>query len=81
VGEEKHYLKPGDTIFLPRKVPHTWAQLQDTGRMVVILQPAGKMEEFFLKVSTLTHDPTPEEMTKIIEAHEQKVVGPPLKVQ
>jgi quercetin dioxygenase-like cupin family protein len=81
VGEEKYELKPGDTIFLPRNVPHTWVQLQDTGKMIVILQPAGKMEEFFLKVASLDHNPTPDEMTKIIEAHEQKVVGPPLKVE
>lgn len=81
VGEEKHRLKPGDTIFLPRNVPHTWAQLHDTGKMIVILQPAGKMEEFFLKVASLDHDPTPEEMAKIIAAHDQKVVGPPVKVE
>jgi quercetin dioxygenase-like cupin family protein len=81
VGDEKHQLKPGDTIFLPRNVPHTWVQLHETGKMLVILQPAGKMEEFFLKVASLDHDPTPEEMAKIIAAYEQKVVGPPLKVE
>ncbi|QHT67916.1 cupin domain-containing protein [Rhodocytophaga rosea] len=80
VGEEKYELKPGDTIFLPRNVPHTWVQLHDTGKMLVVLQPAGKMEEFFLKVASLDHEATPGEMAKIIEAHDQKVVGPPLKV-
>lgn len=81
VGEEKYQMKPGDTIFLPRNVPHTWVQLHDTGKMLVILQPAGKIEEFFLKVASLDQEATPEEIAKIIAAHDQKVVGPPLKVE
>lgn len=81
VGEDRYQVKPGDTIFLPRNVPHTWVQLHDTGKMLVILQPAGKMEEFFLKVASLDHDPTGEEMATLIAAHEQKVVGPPIKIE
>lgn len=82
VGEEKHHMKPGDSIFLPRNVPHTWAQLQDTGKMIVILQPAGKMEEFFLSVaSPATKDFTPEERARNIEKYDMKSVGPPLKVE
>jgi quercetin dioxygenase-like cupin family protein len=47
VGEDRHRLKTGDTIFLPRKVPHAFVQLTEEGKMVVAYQPAGKMEEFF----------------------------------
>ena len=45
-GDETMQLKAGDTIFLPRNIPHTWIQLTDTGKLVYFLQPAGKMEEF-----------------------------------
>jgi quercetin dioxygenase-like cupin family protein len=80
VGEEKHQLKPGDTIFLPRNMPHTWASLQNTGKLVVVLQPAGKMEEFFLAAgSPAAKDFTPEQRAKNFEKHEMKVIGPPLK--
>jgi quercetin 2,3-dioxygenase len=46
VGEETIMMDPGDTIFLPRNIPHTWIQLTDKGKMVYLVQPAGKAEEF-----------------------------------
>ena len=47
VGEDKYPMKPGDTIFLPRNVQHAFAQLTDTGKVIVSYMPAGKLEEFF----------------------------------
>ena len=79
VGEETYNLKAGDTIFLPREVPHAFAQLTEKGRMVLSFQPSGKMEEFFKKTSLWTSPPTAEEIAKVFEEHEMKVVGPPLK--
>ncbi len=78
VGEDKYTLKAGDTIFLPRKVPHTFAQLTETGKMLFLFQPAGKMEDYFRAVGKLTHPPTPEQGAHIFSEHEMKVVGPPL---
>jgi quercetin dioxygenase-like cupin family protein len=51
VGAEKTLLKTGDLIFLPRTIPHTWVQTSDRGQMFYFLQPAGKMEEFFLQLT------------------------------
>ena len=53
VGDTKHRLSVGDSIFLPRKTPHAWTQVSEKGKLTVIFQPAGKMEEFFLTVSAL----------------------------
>jgi quercetin dioxygenase-like cupin family protein len=78
VGNKTHTLKAGQTIFLPRNIPHTWLQLTDRGRLVYFLQPAGKMEEFFSYMNKLKERPTQEEMDKIHAAHQMKVVGPPL---
>lgn len=78
VGDETYILKTGDTIFLPRKVPHTFAQLSDTGKMVFVFQPSGKMEDFFRTIGGLASAPTPEQGAKIFADHEMKVVGPPL---
>ncbi len=78
VGDETHVLKSGDTIFLPRMVPHTWIQLTDRGKLIYFLQPAGKMEAFFLVMNNLKTQPTPEEIAKIHEAHGMKIMGPPL---
>lgn len=80
VGDETHILKAGQTIFLPRMIPHTWIQLTDHGKLVYFLQPAGKMEEFFLYMNGLTSKPSAEEIAKIHEAHGMKVMGPPLNL-
>lgn len=79
VGEDKHSLKAGDTIFLPRTVPHTFAQLTDNGKMFFLFQPSGQMEEFFTLLGNLTTPPTPEQGAKIFADHDMKVVGPPLQ--
>lgn len=79
VGEEKHNLKEGDTIFLPRTVPHTFAQLTENGKMFFLFQPSGKMEDFFRALGNLTSLPTAEQGAKIFADHDMKVVGPPLQ--
>lgn len=81
VGTDKHKLKAGDSIFLPRKVPHAWTQVSETGKMMVVLQPAGKLEEFFVSMSDLETEPTKEEMEKMFLDHEMEIVGAPLKVE
>jgi len=78
VGDDKYELKAGDTIFLPRKVPHTFAQTSPTGKMFFMFQPSGKMEDFFRTIGNLKEPPTPEQGAKIFADHDMKVVGPPL---
>jgi quercetin dioxygenase-like cupin family protein len=78
VGDEIMLMNPGDTIFLPRNIPHTWIQLTEKGKLVYFVQPAGKAEEFFRTMNNLKHAPTKEEIDKIHEACGMKVMGPPL---
>lgn len=48
VGDGKFTLGPGDSIVMPRNVPHVWAQVGTTpGRLLVGFTPAGNMEAFF----------------------------------
>jgi len=39
------------------------------------------MENFFVTVAALDHEPTPAEMQTIFAANEMQVVGPPLKLE
>jgi len=80
VGDERYNLAKGDSIFLPRKVPHAWTQVSASGKMMVIFQPAGKMEEFFVTVAALDHEPTQKEMNNIFADNDMQVVGPTLKL-
>lgn len=79
-GNEKFYVKPGDTIFLPRNVPHAFIQLSEKGKMIVSYLPAGKMEAFFEVTDRWTSAPSSEEVMKVFADHDMIVVGPPLKV-
>lgn len=78
LGNERYILNAGETIFLPRNIPHTWIQLSDKGKLIYFLQPAGKMEEFFSTMNQLKGRPSEEEMNKIHAANGMKVLGPPL---
>lgn len=78
VGNATHLLSAGQTIFLPRNIPHTWIQLTERGKLIYFLQPAGKMEEFFQYMNQLKERPSQEEMDRIHAEHGMKVVGPPL---
>lgn len=79
VGADKYQMKQGDTIFLPRAVQHAFIQLTHTGEMIVSYLPAGKMEDFFKVTNDWKSPPTKEEINKVFEDHDMKVVGPPLK--
>ena len=79
VGDEKYPMKPGDTIFLPRNVPHAFLQLTERGRMIVSVLPAGKMEAFFKVTDKWTSPPTQEEIANVFIEHDMKIVGPTLQ--
>lgn len=81
VGGERHTLAAGELIFLPRHVPHTFAQLTDAGRMLFFMQPAGKMEDYFRAIGKLANKPAPPEGAKIFADHDMQVVGPPILVE
>jgi mannose-6-phosphate isomerase-like protein (cupin superfamily) len=76
IGTEKLTLKPGDSVLMPRKVPHVWAQTSDTpGKLLIAFTPAGRMEEFFRdfgKTGKLPSDPD------VVRAYGLERVGPPL---
>jgi quercetin dioxygenase-like cupin family protein len=80
VGEDKFSLKTGDTIFMPQNVQHAFIQLSEKGRMIVSYFPAGKMEGFFKATDSWTSPPSKEEIAKVFEEHEMKVVGRPLTI-
>lgn len=80
VGEEKYDLTTGDSIFLPRQIAHAWTQVSERGKMTVIMQPAGKLENFFVTMAALDHEPSQQEIAKIFADNDMQVVGPPLKI-
>jgi quercetin 2,3-dioxygenase len=72
-------LGAGDTIFLPRNIPHQWLQLSDNGKLIYGVNPAGKLEDFFRAVNDLK-EPTPEKIDQLALQHGMKHLGPPLSL-
>lgn len=77
VGEQTFTAKAGDSVFGPRMVPHAFAKTNDgTARILMIFQPAGKMEEHFKAVSQgALKNLSEEERDKFRQANGFKVVG------
>lgn len=85
VGDEQTRLKPGDTMFVPRTVNHAFTCVSSKpGKLLVTVQPASNMEEFFRGVAKLlpaTGAPDMAAMQKLYAAHDSSIVGPPLQVK
>ena len=57
VGGQKHQLSAGMSVLLRRKIPHRWKKTSDgDGKLLILLQPAGRMEYFFDRVAKATPD-------------------------
>lgn len=78
-GETSSELEAGDTIFLPRNIPHQWLQLSENGRLIYTVSPAGELEDFFKEVNDLKA-PTEEEINKLALKHGIRHIGPPLSL-
>lgn len=72
-------LKPGQSIFLPRGVPHTFRIVSQTpGRNVAVLTPGG-FEQFFIDVATrdLRIPRDMAELEKVGATYGAEFLGPP----
>jgi mannose-6-phosphate isomerase-like protein (cupin superfamily) len=66
IGDATFDAGPGDTLLLPRDVPHSFINSGDvTGRLLIVLQPGG-FERFFLEVAEQGLAP-PADMRQIAE--------------
>jgi quercetin dioxygenase-like cupin family protein len=78
-ADEKFTLQKGDMIFLPRGVPHAFAQLTDNGKLLYFMQPSGKMEDYFRAMGNLKGNPSQNEAQKLFQDHDMQLAGPPLE--
>jgi mannose-6-phosphate isomerase-like protein (cupin superfamily) len=80
VGDKLYNAKAGDLVFGPRKVPHTFAKVgQGEAKVMICHQPAGKMEEYFKKLSEgVARTMSEEERDNLRKEHGFERVGPPL---
>jgi quercetin dioxygenase-like cupin family protein len=83
-GDQRWTVRSGDTVFLPRQVPHTYLFTSETVEMITVCTPAG-MEEFFRAAGWDLSTPPPPgwqvepaALRAAAQACGQRVLGPPL---
>ena len=83
VGEQRHQVGPGSLIWLPRGIPHTFANLSDEPVWAVgVITPSG-LEKMFAEIAAylaeLTGPPDPQTITTINAKYGiSPADGPPL---
>ena len=84
LGDKQFLLGNGESIFLPRKVAHTWGCVnRKSAKIINVYQPAGRMEEFFREVGRFVEPPihealTVKELHQLFDVHGMDLLGPPL---
>jgi oxalate decarboxylase/phosphoglucose isomerase-like protein (cupin superfamily) len=81
VGDERFHLRAGDSLLAPRKMPHAFANVSETARLIVAFQPAGSIEKLFSEIAMLNglRIPTLEDWQKASRGKGVDIVGPPLR--
>ena len=85
VGDKRFRVGAGESVFIPRKVPHVWACVSGKpGKIINVYQPAGKMEEFFRELGKYNGKPyvhealSFDEFRRLFHDHGMDLLGPPL---
>jgi mannose-6-phosphate isomerase-like protein (cupin superfamily) len=82
VGDKILRLKSGDSLMVPRETPHAFVKTSEgDARLIVMHQPAVKMEEYF-RVTSKQPDQSPEARKRIAEqSYGMRFIGPPLTAE
>ena len=82
IAEETFHLKPGDTLFGPRRVAHAFAALTKESALIVTFQPAGAIEDLFAAACALSKSrkPSLDDWREIAAPRGVEIVGPPIQI-
>jgi quercetin dioxygenase-like cupin family protein len=80
VGGVEYRLAAGDSILGPAGVAHAFTNVSETGRLLLVFSPAGRMEAFFRDVAARGAI-APDVIAEISAAYGMPVVGPPIPIR
>ena len=80
-GEELIEAFPGDLVYIPRGVPHTFANMSEQpARFINVFCPSG-LSDFLLEVADgMATQPEKTNVQEIAVQHDLQLIGPPLAV-
>ncbi len=78
-GEKILRLKAGDSLLVPREMPHAFVNTTEgDARLIIMHQPAARMEEYF-RLAVQQPDQSAEARIKFAEQYNMRFVGPALR--
>jgi mannose-6-phosphate isomerase-like protein (cupin superfamily) len=81
IGSDDYIVQAGSSIFGPRMVPHALQNVsEEQGKLLVVVQPAGQLEDFFREFSELSSKVPANKAVvhELFAKYEMHVVGSPL---
>ena len=75
-GDDTFSLEAGDMVFLPRAVPHAWAQVSEDGELLSYFTPSGRIEDFFRALGERPPRPGAD-AAALYASHGLTLLGPP----
>lgn len=79
VEEQRFRFGPGDSLLVPRRIPHVWAYRGgQPGRILITFNPAGPMEGFFR--ATTEANAMPPLDPAFFRKYDMELIGPPLNL-
>ncbi len=79
-GENRYTATTGDTVFVPRNMPHAFLTLSDTASMLFVVSPTDNVEILFSRLNAYPFPPAVEEVVRLHEELGLKIVGPPIQI-
>ena len=77
-GGEEHTLPPGGSIWLPRDIPHAYANTTTTeGKLILVCQPGG-FEKFFDDLAKMPDEMNAPRMKEVMAKYGMELLGAPL---
>jgi DNA-binding transcriptional MerR regulator/quercetin dioxygenase-like cupin family protein len=83
IASKRSRARTGESVFIPRQIPHAWACAERPAKIINSYQPAGNIEDFFRELGRYVQPPVHEvlsfdEMRTLFDTHGMDVLGPPL---
>jgi quercetin dioxygenase-like cupin family protein len=78
-GGEEHSLLTGASIWLPRGIPHVWANTATAGSKLILMCQPGGFEKFFDEMGKVPMDKkSPDTMRDLMAKYGMEMLGPPI---
>lgn len=78
MGDTRVTAVAGNTLFVPRMMQHAFLTISEKGKMIFMVNPTGKVEVLFERLSSYQEMPSIDEVVRVHEEFGLQIVGPPL---